>query len=216
MNEDKQIQSMVDFIDREAQEKVEELEQAAQEEYDTEKMRLVESEKAKVRADCEKKRKAAEVGQRVARANHMKTQRVRVMDERAKVLETLKDKVKAKILALVKDEKKYKALMADLLRQAATSVASDGDVLVRKVDEALAKNLLRDAEVAVEKALGKPIKLTLSKNYLEDSEAWGGLVVQTPDGRVVCNNTLALRMTHMFGEQLPTVRYILFDEHPQI
>ncbi|KAH8615686.1 hypothetical protein ERJ75_000497200 [Trypanosoma vivax] len=57
MTEERQIQSMVDFIEREdkAQEKADELNSAAQEEYDVEKMRLVEAEKVKARAAGEKK-----------------------------------------------------------------------------------------------------------------------------------------------------------------
>lgn len=216
MNEDKQIQSMIDFIDREAREKAEELDQAAQEEYDVEKMRLVEAEKAKIRQDSERKKKQVEIDRRVSRANHSKQQRLRVMDERGKILDVVKEATRKKILDLIKDAARYKALMADLLRQSTLAIQCDAEICCRKADEKLVESLLRSTEAAYEKATGKQVSLSVGKPYLDDQEAWGGVVVRTADSRIVCNNTLAYRTEHCFSEQLPTVRHMLFNEWAEL
>lgn len=212
MNEDKQIQSMIDFIEREAQEKAEELDQAAQEEYDVEKMRLVEAEKAKIRTQTEAKKKQVEIDRRVAQANHAKSQRQRVMEERARLLEDLRAATQKKIVALVNDSTKYRQLLSDLIRQSAAAIQADASVQCRKADEAMVKKALPEAESWLQAQMKKTIKLTVAKDNLNDEESWGGVVLTSADGKIVCNNTLAYRMEHAFKEQLPTVRYQLFND----
>lgn len=210
MSEDRQIQSMIDFIEREAQEKAEELDAAAQEEYDVEKMRLVEAEKAKIRANLEKRKKQAEVERRVTRANHAKAQRLRVMEERATILQQLDELVKKKILALVNDKTKYTQLLLDLIRQSFAAIQADAVVQCRKQDEQLITKALPDLHKWYE-SRGGSATLTVSKDFLDDGEAWGGVVLRSRDGRIVCNNTLSYRARHCFAEQTPTVRYYLFN-----
>ena len=214
--EERQIQSMIDFIEREADEKIQELKQMAEEEYDTEKMRLVESEKAKVRADAEKKKKNIEIQQRVARANHTKEQRVRLMEERARLLEELKASTRKKVGGLINDKNKYKQLMADLLLQSVVAIQADSNVFVRKADEQVARALLKETETAYEKKTGKKVSLTLSKDSLDEEESWGGVVLKTLDGKIICNNALAYRAESVFKEQLPTVRYLLFNDEASV
>lgn len=211
MSEDRQIQSMIDFIEREAQEKAEELDAAAQEEYDVEKMRLVEAEKAKIRANLEKKKKQAEVERRVTRANHAKAQRLRVMEERATILEQLNGIIKNKIMSLVGDSTKYRQLLLDLVRQSLAAIQDDAVISCRKQDEAVLSKALKELEQWYLAQTGKTSSLSLSKEYLDDGESWGGVVLRSRDGRIVCNNTLSYRAHHCFAEQTPTVRYFLFN-----
>jgi vacuolar-type H+-ATPase subunit E/Vma4 len=106
-----------------------------------------------------------------------------------------------------------KQLLADLLRQSAVAIAADADVLCRQQDEAIVKSLLKQAQDAAETATGKSVKLTLSKEKLDDETSWGGVTLKSAKGgKVVCDNTLAARLTHCFEEQLPTVRHYLFHE----
>jgi len=216
MSEDRQIQSMIDFIEREAHEKAEELDAAAQEEYDVEKMRLVEAEKAKIRTNLEKKKKQVEVERRVTRANQSKSQRLRVMEERAAILDQLHDIVKAKIVATVGDKVKYTQLLLDLCRQSLSAIRTDASIECRKQDEPLISKALVELQKGYEAETGKAVSLTISKTSLDDAESWGGVILRSRDGRIVCNNTLAYRARHAFAEQTPSVRYFLFNaEAPQ-
>jgi V-type H+-transporting ATPase subunit E len=216
MAEERQIQSMIDFIEREAQEKADELDQAAQEEYDVEKMRLVEAEKAKIRANLEKRKKQAEVDRRVARANHAKGQRLRMMQDRAVILETLQEQAKKNVMAIVNDAKKYQQLMTDIIRQSVHAIQADTTITCRKQDEAVVRKLLDETQQWYQAKNGKPVKLAIDKTYLVDAEAWGGVVLRSTDGRIVCDNTLSYRAANVFVEQLPTIRYYLFNENADI
>ena len=212
MSEDRQIQSMIDFIEREAQEKAEELDQAAQEEYDVEKMRLVEAEKNKIRSQADKNKKQVEIQGRVARANHSKEQRLRVMEERGVILQNLRDLTKKKIMSMVNDGNKYRQLLSDLIKQSMLSIRCDAVVDCRKQDEQIVKKIFSDAESWYHGKTNEKISLSVSRDYLQDDEAWGGVVLHSTDGRITCNNTLAYRTEHCFADQLPTVRFTLLNE----
>jgi len=212
-SEDRQIQAMIEFIDRDAQEKVREYDDEAQAMYDSEKANLVEAQKKKVIAQTADAKKDLEVNRRVARAQVSKQERMRVMEARGEALDQVKQRTEEQVRALVKDATKYKQLLADILRQSAVSIADDADVLCRKQDEQIVKGLLKQAEEAGSRATGKPMKLTLSKDKLDDEAAWGGVVLKSANNhKVICDNTLAARMAHCFDEQMPTVRYYLFHE----
>lgn len=216
MSEARQIQSMIDFIDREAQEKAEELDSAAQEEYDVEKMRLVEAEKAKIRANLEKNKKQVDVDRRVARANYSKGQRLRVMEERARVMEHLHEDTKGKVMAMVANPSTYRPLLVSLIHQSLLSIRTDTVLHCRPEDEADVARMIKELEAWYLQKSGGSISIQTSKEHLDSAEAWGGVTAISTDGRIVCNNTLSYRTKTCFEEQLPTVRYNLFNPEVSI
>ncbi|CCW65633.1 unnamed protein product [Phytomonas sp. EM1] len=216
MNEFRQIQSMIEFIDREAQEKVDELECAAQEEYDIEKMRLVEGEKLKIRQNLEKKKKQVDVDRRVARANDTKMQRMRVMEERAKIMEVLYNETRKKIEAIVANPSTYRPLLVNLVRQSILAIQTDAVIQCRKEDEVEIHQMLSDLVSWYQTKTGSSISLQISNKYLNTEDAWGGVVVSSVDGRIICGNTLSYRAATSFEEQLPIIRFYLFNPEATI
>lgn len=213
MQDEKQIQSMVDFIERDAHEKARELEDEANHQYNAEKANYVEAEKKKVLAQFEKSKKDIEVGRRVSAAQHSQSQRMRVLDTRRELLDGLQGRVRQKVEELVRDERKYTALMQQLLTQAAVAVRADSSVFVREQDVKLARSLTAAAEEEVYKRAGVRVKLTVeNNNFLSTQEHWGGVVLLGMNKQISCENTLANRALHVFEEQLPTVRYMMFHE----
>lgn len=211
MSEARHIQSMIDFIEREAQEKVEELEAAAQEEYDVEKMRVVETEKAKIRSLTEKRMSQVDIDCRVAKANFSKSQRMRIMTERAKVMEQLHEVTKQDICKKIADPSVYEALMKSLIQQSLLAVQSSASVSCIGEDEPVVKRLLKSVEEWYKTQTQQSIQITISNERLDKEVAWGGVVVKSVDGRIVCDNTLSHRATTCLQEQLPAVRYYLFN-----
>eukprot|EP00742_Colponemidia_sp_Colp-10_P021590 GILJ01025341.1.p1 GENE.GILJ01025341.1~~GILJ01025341.1.p1 ORF type:complete len:199 (-),score=32.33 GILJ01025341.1:81-620(-) len=179
-------------------------------------MRLMELEKTKIRTNLEKKKKQVEVDRRVARANHSKQQRMRVMEERGIILDSLRASVQKKLLAIVQDASKYKVLMTDLLRQSSIAIDSDCTVRCCKQDEQMVKSLLQSTCEWFQKTHGKEISITLEAGDLVSEEAWGGVVFTSADGRITCNNTLSARFSHCFVEQMPRIRYALLEEDSKI
>ena len=211
-NEDRQIQAMIEFIDRDAQEKVREYDDEAQALYDSEKANLVEAQKKKVVAAAEDKKKSLEVDRRVARAQIAKQERMRVEEARGAAMDQVRKRTEDEIRKIVKDQTKYKQLLADLLRQSAIAIAADAEVVCRKQDAAVVKGLLKQACDSACQSTGKNFTLKMSEQALEDEVAWGGVTLKTLNGKVVCDNTLAARTAHGFEEQMPTIRHQLFHD----
>ncbi len=213
MHEDKQIQGMVDFIERDAHEKARELEDEANAQYNSEKANYVEVEKKKALAAFEKNKKQVEIDRRVAAAGHSQEQRMRILDSRRDILDQLQSRVQSKVLGVVGDERKYAPLLQNLLSQAAVAVRADSVVTVRQKDANLVKGMFSKTEAEVERITGRKVKLSLdTQNYLDDAKDWGGVVLVGFNGQITCENTLAIRAGHVFDEQLPTVRYLMFHD----
>lgn len=212
MNETRQIQSMIDFIEREAQEKADEVDAAAQEDYDIEKMRLVEAEKTKIRSDTEKKKKQVEVNRRVARAKYSKMQRLRVMAARAEIMEELHERTRKNIMSMRTNPEEQRRLLSNLLKQSALTIQADASVRCCREDQSDVSQLLPEIARWYKDKTDKPITLRLDTDYLDTNEAWGGVVLVSLDGRIMCNNTLSYRTTTCFEQQLPIVRYYLFNK----
>merc|ERR1712174_43536 len=68
-----QISQMVQFIHQEAAEKAAEIRLKANEEFNIEKLRMVEAEKAKIRAEYERKEKQVEVQKRIEQSNTLQS-----------------------------------------------------------------------------------------------------------------------------------------------
>merc|ERR1712113_1162927 len=77
-----QILQMVQFIHQEAQEKAQEIRLKANEEFNIEKLRMVEAEKAKIRADYERKEKQVEVQKRIEQSNTVRLGRLEELKKR--------------------------------------------------------------------------------------------------------------------------------------
>ena len=48
------------------------------------------------------------------------------------------------------------------------------------------------------------------------TDAMGGVVVSTSDGKIVCNNTLDARLAIVSRQALPELRQVLFAEAPNL
>lgn len=213
MHEDKQIQGMVDFIERDAHEKARELEDEANAQYNSEKANFVEAEKKKALIAFEKNKKKVEIDRRVSHAGHSQQQRMRVLDTRRELLDQLNQRIQKKIKATINDQGKYPALLQNLFSQAAVSVRADAVVTVRQQDVNLVKGMLKKTEDEVLRVTGKKVSLSVdNSNFLNDNEDWGGVVLVGFNGQITCQNTLAIRARHVFDEQLPTIRYLMFED----
>ena len=119
-------------------------------------------------------------------------------------------------MAIVNDSKKYQQLLTDIIRQSVAVIISDVTIQCRKQDEPVIRKLIDETQQWYQAKSGKAVKLVVEKTYLNDAEAWGGVVLRSADGRIVCDNTLSYRAASCFAEQLPTIRYYLFNEEAHL
>jgi hypothetical protein len=92
---------MVQFIHQEAKEKANEIKLKTDEEFNIEKLRMVEAEKQKIRAEYERKEKQVEVQKRIAQSNEVRFSRLKALKARDDAMQGVLAEAASKLPSLV-------------------------------------------------------------------------------------------------------------------
>uniref|UniRef100_A0A804UHH2 V-type proton ATPase subunit E n=1 Tax=Zea mays TaxID=4577 RepID=A0A804UHH2_MAIZE len=120
----KQIQQMVRFIRQEADEKANEISVSAEEEFNIEKLQLVEAEKKKIRQEYERKEKQVEVRKKIEYSMQLNASRIKVLQAQDDLVNKMKDDAMKELLLVSHNHHEYKNLLKDLIIQQYCSVAA--------------------------------------------------------------------------------------------
>eukprot|EP01061_Rhynchopus_euleeides_P023435 TRINITY_DN38136_c0_g1_i1.p2 TRINITY_DN38136_c0_g1~~TRINITY_DN38136_c0_g1_i1.p2 ORF type:complete len:235 (+),score=123.76 TRINITY_DN38136_c0_g1_i1:84-707(+) len=207
MDTDKQISQMKQFILSEAKEKAEEIKTKAENEAYAWRNESSKRMKEDIDRQCQKELEGHKVEQRVQQANKLKAQRDRILAARTEAVDELRTSSCNKLKALTNDKSKYSAVFKDLIRQAADSLAAEGQqtnavVRVRSADMSIAKDNLK---------VNSAVTLTVDSTPLADTVI-GGVMIVAHGGRIVCNNTLQHRLENCMEEVMPILRNGLFTQ----
>ncbi|KAG8467563.1 hypothetical protein KFE25_000879 [Diacronema lutheri] len=220
MNEDqvqKQIEQMVKFIRQEAVEKAREIHVKAEEEFNIEKLRMVEAEKARIRSEYERKEKDIEVTKRIGQSNHVRAARLSILAERQAQLVGLQEDAKKRLARLAQSDK-YSSLLESLIVEGLIRLEGTA-VSVRGVtgQANLVKNVLTGAvnkyKAWAEKEKGAAFVKEIDVTFVaEDAikNSCGGVMLATAGNKIVLDNTLEARLELAMEARLPETRKVLF------
>jgi len=212
---------MVTFIEKEAREKAEEIRTNTEEEFTIEKSKLVTTQKQKISQDYERKMKQVEVSKKIARSNLLSEARLQILKAREAGVARIFETARQRLEDLSKTDE-YKDILVKLIVQGFHRLEED-EIEIRSRDED--KGLL---DVAVPEAVdyfakkhGKKVKVILDiKRPLPPSKALagpkalttcaGGIILSTRGGRIICNNTLDVRLQLAYEAAVPAIRAKLF------
>lgn len=212
---------MVQFIQQEAEEKANEISVAAEEEFNIEKLQLVETEKRKIRQEYERKEKQVEIAKKIDYSKQLNASRLKVLQAQDEIVKSLKDGADKELAKFSDQHKVYKPLLKHLIAQALYRLKEPAVLLrCRKMDLELVQSVLDEACAIYAEKTGNP-EPTIdvdTKKFLPPPPGHnkggptcaGGVVVASKDGRVVCSNTLDARLEIAFHQNLPTIRKSLF------
>ncbi|XWS38328.1 hypothetical protein CRYUN_Cryun19dG0121900 [Craigia yunnanensis] len=143
----KQIQQMVRFIRQEAEEKANEISVSAEEEFNIEKLQLVEAEKKKIRQEYEKKEKQVEIRKKIEYSMQLNTSRIKVLLAQDDVVNAMKESATKDLLSVNRDHHVYKKLLKDLIVQSLVRLKEPAVLLrCRKDDVHLVESVLDSAK----------------------------------------------------------------------
>ncbi|XP_010529628.1 PREDICTED: V-type proton ATPase subunit E1 [Tarenaya hassleriana] len=218
----RQIQQMVRFIRQEAEEKANEISVSAEEEFNIEKLQLVEAEKKKIRQEYEKKEKQVEVRKKIEYSMQLNASRIKVLQAQDDIVNAMKDDASKELLNVSGDDYAYSRLLKDLVVQCLLRLKEPSVLLrCREDDLSLVESVLDDAkdEYADKAKVHAPEIIVDHQVYLppppkhHDSHGLycsGGVVLASRDGKIVCENTLDARLDVAFRKKLPEIRKSLF------
>ncbi|CAN3354782.1 V-type proton ATPase subunit E [Diutina catenulata] len=210
---DEQVKSelakMQGFIKKEAEEKAKEIRLKADEEYEIEKASIVRSESAAIDASYQQKLKKASLAQQIQKSTLANKTRLRILGTKEEVLEDLFEDAAKELEKLVKDDKRYGAVLALLIEEGLLALLEPTvNVNVRKVHVDLAKKVVDDAKKAYKDKSGKDVEVKINEG-LED-KVIGGAVITNKDGKISVDNTLTERLALLNQGALPAIRLELF------
>ncbi|XP_057971468.1 V-type proton ATPase subunit E1 isoform X2 [Malania oleifera] len=217
----KQIQQMVRFIRQEAEEKANEISVSAEEEFNIEKLQLVEAEKRKIRQDYERKAKQVEVRKKIEYSTQLNASRIKFLQAQDDVVNSMKDSASKELLRVSNDKNGYKRLLKDLIVQGLIWLKEPSVLLrCREVDRGLVESVLEKAkqEYSNKTKLHTPKVIIDNSVFLPPAPASadphasfcsGGVVLASQDGKIVCENTLDARLDVAFRQKLPEIRKLL-------
>lgn len=220
----KQIQQMVRFIRQEAEEKANEISVSAEEEFNIEKLQLVEAEKKKIRQEYERKEKQVEVRKKIEYSMQLNASRIKVLQAQDDLVSSMKEAAGKELLLISHDHHAYKKLLKELIVQSLLRLKEPSVLLrCRKDDLGLVESVLDSAkhEYAVKANVHTPEILVDHQVYLPPAPSHhtehgpfcsGGVVLASRDGKIVFENTLDARLDVVFRKKLPEIRKWLFGQ----
>nr|GLL36776.1 V-type proton ATPase subunit E-like isoform X2 [Ipomoea trifida]GMD43160.1 V-type proton ATPase subunit E [Ipomoea batatas] len=219
----KQIQQMVRFIRQEAEEKANEISVSAEEEFNIEKLQLVEAEKKKIRQEYERKTKQVEVRRKIEYSMQLNASRIKFLQAQDDVVNAMKESASKELLRVSEDKNAYKRLLKGLIVQSLLKLQEPSVLLrCREMDVSLVKSVVEDAKreyIEKDKTRRTP-NITLDSVYLPPPPSGanvhapscaGGVVLASQDGKIVFENTLNARLDVIFRRLLPEIRKQLYS-----
>ncbi|XP_070534617.1 V-type proton ATPase subunit E-like isoform X1 [Ptychodera flava] len=160
----KQIKHMMAFIDQEANEKAEEIDAKAEEEFNIEKGRLVQQQRVKIMEYYEKKEKNLELQKKIQNSNLLNQARLRVLKAREDHVESLLEEARMRLGTVTKDTIKYSKLLEGLITQGLFQLLESVVVIqTRRQDTALVESVLPQCIEAYKKETKKSVDVSVDK-----------------------------------------------------
>ncbi|CAH2276446.1 V-type proton ATPase subunit E 1 [Pelobates cultripes] len=211
----KQIKHMMAFIEQEANEKAEEIDAKAEEEFNIEKGRLVQTQRLKIMEYYEKKEKQIEQQKKIQMSNLMNQARLKVLKARDDLISDLLSEAKQRLIRVVKDAGRYQALLDGLILQGFYQLL-ELKVMIRcrKQDLPLVKTAVQKSIPIYRGATKKSLEVGIDEETFLSHEIAGGIEMYNADGKIKVSNTLESRLDLIAQQMMPEIRVALFGANP--
>ncbi|CAN8011534.1 unnamed protein product [Ixodes pacificus] len=211
----KPIKHMLAFIEQEANEKVEEIDAKAEEEFNTEKGRLVQEQRIHIMDFYAKKEKQVERMRKIQSSHVKNAARLRLLNAMNEHVGRVLAEAKANLGVITGQEKRYRPFLERLVLQGLYQLLDhDVTVVCRRKDAKLVQAAVEVASKVFKKKTGIQANVTLDKdNFLPESST-GGVEMSSMKGKVRIVNTLESRLELISQKILPRIRVELFGKNP--
>lgn len=211
----KQIKHMMAFIEQEANEKAEEIDAKAEEEFNIEKGRLVQQQRLKIMEYYEKKEKQVELQKKIQSSNMLNQARLKVLKVREDHVRNVLDEARKRLAEVPNDTKLYSDLLVTLIVQALFQLVEPTvSIRVRQADKGLVESLLGKASSDYKAKIKKDVQLKVDPENNLPADTCGGIDLIANKGRIKISNTLESRLELIAQQLLPEIRTALFGRNP--
>ncbi|PBC25318.1 V-type proton ATPase subunit E [Apis cerana cerana] len=214
----KQINHMMAFIEQEANEKAEEIDAKAEEEFNIEKGRLVQQQRLKIMEYYEKKEKQVELQKKIQSSNMLNQARLKVLKVREDHVRNVLDEARKRLGEVTRDISRYREILKLLIVQGLCQYCYNILILtenhvtirVRQVDFPLVESLLDSVQSAYKQITKKDVTIKVDQDNFLPSDSCGGVDLFAAKGRIKVSNTLETRLELIAQQLIPDIRSALF------
>ncbi|OAD58170.1 V-type proton ATPase subunit E, partial [Eufriesea mexicana] len=209
------INHMMAFIDQEANEKAEEIDAKAEEEFNIEKGRLVQQQRLKIMEYYEKKEKQVELQKKIQSSNMLNQARLKVLKVREDHVRNVLDEARKRLGEVTKDTSRYKEILKLLIVQGLCQLTeSHVTIRIRQVDIPLVESLFDSIQDAYKYITKKDVIIKIDQDNFLPSTSYGGVDLLAAKGRIKVSNTLETRLELIAQQLVPDIRSALFGGNP--
>lgn len=211
----KQIKQMMGFIEQEANEKAEEIDAKAEEEFNIEKGRLVQQQRLKIMEYYEKKEKQVELQKKIQSSNMLNQARLKVLKVREDHVRNVLDEARKKLGEVTRDSSRYRDILKLLIVQGLCQLTElYVTVRVRQVDVPLVESLIDTVQDAYKQITKKDVNVKIDQDNYLAADSCGGVDLLAAKGRIKVSNTLETRLELIAQQLVPDIRSALFGSNP--
>lgn len=211
----KQIKHMMAFIEQEANEKAEEIDAKAEEEFNIEKGRLVQQQRLKIMEYYERKEKQVELLKKIQSSNMLNQARLKALKVREDHVRNVLEEARRRLGEVSRNPSKYAEIMSSLIVQGLLQLLEANVIIrVREVDQSTVEGILDVAAARYKDTTGKEVILKVDTETFLPPDITGGVELQAQKGRIKISNTLEARLDLIAQQLVPEVRAALFGRNP--
>ncbi|XP_029008747.1 V-type proton ATPase subunit E 1a [Betta splendens] len=211
----KQIKHMMAFIEQEAKEKVEEIEAKADEEFNIEKGRLVQTQRVKMMEYFEKKEKQIEQHKKIQMSNLRNQARLKVLKARDDMIVDLLNVARQRLAEIAKNPATYSKLLEGLLLQGFYQLLEPKVIIrCRQQDVEVIQAALHKIIPVYKEAVKRNIDVKIDPERHLPSNICGGVELYNDNGKIKVSNTLESRLELIAHQMMPEIREKLFGPNP--
>merc|ERR1712002_428870 len=205
----KQIHHMMAFIEQEANEKAEEIDARAEEEFTIEKGRLVQQNRLKIIEFYERKEK------KIGSSNQLNKSRLEVLKAQEAHIRNVLHEARQGLQKLTTDRGAYTQLLDRLITQGMCQLMEPTLILrCRRADHELVERVIPSCTAAYKELSGRNCVLQVDTTNWLPAEICGGVELLTKGNRIKISNTLEARLEMLAQQMLPEIRTMLFGPNP--
>ncbi|XP_050506985.1 V-type proton ATPase subunit E isoform X2 [Diabrotica virgifera virgifera] len=210
----KQIKHMMAFIEQEANEKAEEIDAKAEEEFNIEKGRLVQQQRLKIMEYYEKKEKQVELQKKIQSSNMLNQARLKVLKVREDHVRAVLEDARKRLGEVTRDSGKYTQILESLILQGLYQLfEKDITIRVRPQDRELVKSIMPNVSQKYKDITGKDVNLKIDDESHLSQETTGGIELLALRNKIKINNTLEARLELISQQLIPQIRNALFGRN---
>ncbi|XP_055970594.1 V-type proton ATPase subunit E 2 [Sorex fumeus] len=207
----KQIKHMMAFIEQEANEKVEEIDAKAEEEFNIEKGRFVQTQRLKIMGYYEKKEKQIEQQKKIQMSTMRNQARLKVLRARDDLISELLNNAKQRLSKIVEHGEAYQELLNKLVLQSLLRLLEPVVVVrCRPQDLLMVKAAVQAAIPEYRIISQKQVQVQVDEETHLTPDMIGGVDIYSHDQRIKVSNTLKSRLALLAQQKMPDIRTALF------